>query len=263
MRLLNLGMRNPLKTSNDNWGELMKLNISKFNVLVLCMLLGILISLQFKSLKGEYQYVPLKTIYDYKLSIEREKKEIENLQQVLHNRTERVEEYEGVTKEGGIFKETMLEELKNYKLISGFMDVAGPGIVLIVDDGKRELEEGEHPNEILVHDIDILNLVNDLKNAGAEAISINGQRLLSNSEISCAGHTIRINDQVFAQPFIIKAIGEPKTLEASLIAPGTYGFFLKDIIGLYVEVNTGMNIDIPKYSEEINFRHLKLREEGE
>lgn len=232
------------------------------NTLVFFILLGMLISLQIKSVTKDYLYVPLDVIYDYKLDIESEKKEIANLKKIINERNNRITSYEKIKSEGGILKEAMVEELENQKLIGGFLDVEGPGILIVVDDAERELYEGEEPNNVLVHDIDVLNIINDLKIAGAEAISINGQRLLSTSEINCAGHSIRINNQFFAQPFIIKAIGDAKVLEASLTAPGTYGAFLQEV-GLYLEVNTGINIRIPKYSEEMNFNYLKVSEEGE
>lgn len=240
-----------------------KMNVWKFNILILCILLGFLIALQIKSVTGDYLYVPLKVIYDYKLSIESEKKEMENLQSVIEERRSFIENYEKLKSEGGLFKDALIEELENQKLVSGFKSVEGPGIVLTVNDGTRELIGDENPNNVLVHDIDVLNLINDLKAAGAEALSINGQRIISISEINCAGHTIRINNQVFAQPFIIKAIGDPKTLEASIYAPGQSGHYLKEIIGLLIDVKPVVNVKIPRYQEDINFRYLKVAEEGE
>ncbi|QXM05823.1 DUF881 domain-containing protein [Crassaminicella indica] len=240
----------------------MKRGVWEFNILMLCIIVGLLFALQFKNVKGQYEYVPLKVIHDYKVLIERENKEIKNLKDMIADRENKIEEYEKIQEEGGKFKEALLKELKEEKFRSGFMDMEGPGIILTLDDGTRELEEGEDPNDVLVHDLDILSIINDLKVAGAEAISINGQRLLANSEISCGGHSMRINNQFFAQPFIIKAIGDPKKLEAALTAPVSTGELLK-MYGLYVEVNTSLNIKIPKYSEEINFRYLKVSEEGE
>jgi uncharacterized protein YlxW (UPF0749 family) len=240
----------------------MKWDMWKTNIMAFCILVGFLISLQIKSVSDSYLYVPLKVIYDYRLSIEAEKKEIKNLNEMFNDYNKRITEYEKIKKEGGILKEVMYQELEHQKLISGFVDVEGPGIILTLDDGTRELEEGEDPNNVLVHDMDILRLINDLKVAKAEAISINGQRLLANSEINCAGHTIRINDQLFAQPFIIKAIGDPKMLVAALTALGSYGELLKEY-GVYMEVNKSLRILVPKYSEEINLKYLKAHEEGE
>ena len=57
----------------------------------------------------------------------------------------------------------------------------------------------------------MLRIVNELRAAGAEAISINDQRLIGTSEIRCSGPTITVNGKIFAPPFIIKAIGDTKT----------------------------------------------------
>lgn len=241
----------------------MKLTVWKFNILVLCILLGFLISLQIKSVNGEYLYVPLETINGYKTAIKSEEKEIENLREVIKERKQRINEYFNIVEEGGKIKETMLKELEEQQLISGFTNVEGQGIILVVNDATRDLYEGENPNDVLVHDLDILNLINDLKAAGAEAISVNGQRLLPTSEINCNGHNIRVNGRVYAQPFIIKAIGDSKTLEAALVAPDTYGNYLKEYVGLYVEVDTGMNIQISGFSEGIDIEYVKPNEEGD
>ncbi|MDF2545489.1 DUF881 domain-containing protein [Anaerosolibacter sp.] len=234
----------------------------KFNILLFAILIGFAISLQVKNVKGEYQYVPLKVIHDYKVSIESEEKELENLHRIVLDKKKQIQEYERIKEEGGDIEDAMLRELNEQKLIAGFVDVEGPGVILVLNDGTRELYEGEDPNAVLVHDIDVLTLVNDLKEAGAEALSINGQRVLSTSEMTCAGYTIRINNQVFAQPFIIKAIGDPKTLEAALKAPDSYAQILKEFYGLYLEVNTVLNMKIDKFSEDINHIYLTEVKEG-
>ena len=238
----------------------MKMNILKFITLILCTLLGFIIALQIKSVKGEYLYVPLPVIHNYKLALQAEKKEIEQLQNTIKDINERIQEYKEIKSKGGQLKDSMLEELQEIKLYGGFLDVEGPGVVVILNDGTRELYEGENPNNVLIHDGDVFNILNDLKKAGAEAISINGQRIVSFSEISCAGYTIRINGQVFGQPFIIRAIGDPKTLEAAMVAPGTYGAMLVDV-GLYVEVNTVLNLQIAKYNEDLRMDHLQVIKE--
>jgi uncharacterized protein YlxW (UPF0749 family) len=240
----------------------MKFSRWKFNVLLFAILIGFSVSLQVKNVKGEYQYVPLRVIHDYKIAIESEQKEIENLYKTLQDKKNQVIEYERIKETGGDIEDAMLQELNEQKLIAGFVDVEGPGVILVLNDGTRELFEGEDPNAVLVHDMDVLTLLNDLKEAGAEAISINGQRVLATSEMTCAGYTIRINNQVFAQPFIIKAIGDPKTLEASLKAPGSHAQILKDFYGLYIEVNTVLNMKIDKFSEDINQHYLTEVKEG-
>ena len=58
--------------------------------------------------------------------------------------------------------------------------------------------------------------VNELNSAGAEAVSINGQRITSRSSIKCAGSIINVNGVRIAAPFTIKAIGDPEVLESAL-----------------------------------------------
>ena len=75
----------------------------------------------------------------------------------------------------------------------------------------------DDPNRYIIHYENLLYLVNDLRNAGAEGISINGQRIVVSSEIRCVGNVILVNTTRLAPPFEISAIGDPKALELSLI----------------------------------------------
>jgi len=236
------------------------MNVQKFTIFVLCTLLGLIISLQVKSVKGDYLYVPLSDISDLRRSIKAEELEITQLKEEIENIKDKVQQYQEIRTSGGKIRESMIGELGELMLVSGSVDVDGPGIVVVLNDGTRELYEGENPNNVIIHDGDVLNILNDLKVAGAEAISINGQRVMSFSEISCAGYTIRINGLVFGQPFIFRAIGDAKTLEAAIIAPGTYGDFLKEI-GLFIEVSTASNLSIKKYSEDFNIKNLQVVDE--
>jgi len=231
----------------------------RFAIFLLTFTLGIALTLQFKNPNNNYKYVPINVIYNYNKSLEKEKAEINNLKTLKYNLINKIKDYESASEKDENMIQLILEQIKEYKMLSGITDLEGPGIIVIMDDATRDLYEGEDPNNLLVHNIDVLNIVNDLKVAGAEAISINGQRLLSNSEIDCSGYTIKINNEEYGMPIIIKAIGEPKQLEAAIKAPGTYGNLLKEI-GLFIEVNTSISIKIPGYKEGISFSYLKTKE---
>jgi uncharacterized protein YlxW (UPF0749 family) len=119
------------------------------------------------------------------------------------------------------------------------------------------LEAWENPNDILVHDADLLLIINELKTAGAEVISINGQRIVDESSISCSGYTVRINGQFHARPFIIRAIGDGSRMSAALIGPGGYGTLLKDW-GLVFKVTLSDQINIPAYTENRFYKYMRL-----
>lgn len=102
---------------------------------------------------------------------------------------------------------------------SGFGPVHGPGIRVTVDDA---------PGGEAVTDRDLRPLVNGLWNAGAEAISINGQRLTSRSSIRNSGAAIQVNSRPLSPPYVVQAIGNPLTLQADLMETSS-GLLFRDI----------------------------------
>ena len=141
--------------------------------------------------------------------------------------------------------------------ISGNTDIKGRGIVVEIRDSDREIKDGENPNNIIVHDQDVLHIINDLKLAGAEALSVNGQRLLFMSEIRCSGPTITINGKTFGQPFVIAATGPLDEMKQAITAPDSYAYLLKSVYGIGIDFFTEESLTIPKYSKTINFKYLK------
>ena len=106
----------------------------------------------------------------------------------------------------------------------------------------------------IVHDNDLRNIVNELKNAGAEAISINGQRIVSTTAITCIGNVIKINDEKVTSPFVIKAIGFPERFETLSRSGG-----ILDNLDDYLEISTRKldNVKIPKYTGVIASKYMK------
>jgi uncharacterized protein YlxW (UPF0749 family) len=147
------------------------------------------------------------------------KEELKQIQLLIGAQEAKLSKYESAIASEGSIQEILIQDIELMKIHSGYYDLEGPGVMVLLSDSDRELYEGEDPNNVIVHDADVLKIMNDLKTAGAEALSINGQRVLSTSEIQCAGATITINQFTYAQPFVIKAIGNPDLLNAAIRAP--------------------------------------------
>lgn len=151
-----------------------------------------------------------------------------------------------------------LEEAKNQinegNKIIGLSEVKGAGVIINVTDSDIDPTTVLNSSDLLVHDIDILKIVNELKNAGAETISINGQRIVSTTSIICGGNIININGERIGSPFEIKAIGLPETL-ANLSRPGGYLSNLEER-KIKVSLKKSNDIVIPKYSGVLNFKYL-------
>ena len=145
------------------------------------------------------------------------------------------------------------DEIKKGNKMLGLTEVIGPGVIVTLNDSKKDVNSVLNPSSLIVHDADVLSVINELKNAGAEAISINEQRLVPTSSISCGGNIIDINGEKVGAPFVIKAIGLPEQL-AALSRPGGYLENLKDD-GIGVELKKSNNITIPKYTGVITYKY--------
>ncbi len=137
----------------------------------------------------------------------------------------------------------------------GLSEVKGSGVIITVADSDIDSNLVLDASNLLVHDKDILNIVNELKNAGAEAISVNNQRLVLTTSIVCGGNVININGERIGSPFTIKAIGLPETL-ANLKRPGGYLNNLEER-KVKVKLEKSDNITIPKFNGIFNFKYIK------
>jgi len=121
------------------------------------------------------------------------------------------------------------QKLNQARINAGLTDMKGRGVVITLDDSKQEVELGEDINNYVIHEQYLRQIVNALWNGGAEAISINNQRLTTHTEIFCAGSYIQINGTRQMPPYRIKAIGNPANLQSAL------DFYFWNQLGYYQE----------------------------
>ncbi|HMM22485.1 MAG TPA: DUF881 domain-containing protein [Selenomonadales bacterium] len=148
----------------------------------------------------------------------------------------------------------------NIKAGAGLTPLDGPGIIITMDESKVPSTLGKNPNLFLIKDEDILKTLNELRAAGAEAISINDQRLIASSEVRTAGNTLSINNKSTASPYEIRAIGEPATLEKALKLQGGVIETLQ-AWGIQISVKRETSVRIPAYKGVFKFEHAKPQEE--
>jgi uncharacterized protein YlxW (UPF0749 family) len=148
------------------------------------------------------------------------------------------------------------ESLAKANITAGFTPVVGPGIVIVLDDNPNQLTENDNPNDFLIHDYNLLYVVNQLKDLGAEAISINEVRVIGSSEIRCAGPTILVNSTRVTSPFEIKAIGDPDVLDRSIRAKDGE---LQSLAtrGMRISVQKANKISIPGFNGILQYRYAK------
>ena len=147
------------------------------------------------------------------------------------------------------------EAIKQGNKVVGMAEVTGPGVIVTLSDSKKDVSTALNVSDLLVHDADVLSVINELKNAGAEAISINEQRLVPTSSIVCGGNIIEINGEKVGAPFEIKAIGLPEQL-AALSRPGGYLEILKKAT-VGVDLKKSNRVSIPKYTGVITYKYAQ------
>lgn len=159
--------------------------------------------------------------------------------------------------ETSIYKE---EEIKLDNTLLGLTDVKGDGLIITLKDNnsisQSKLDPLDSIEYYLVHAGDLVTVVNDLRNAGAEAISINGQRITNSSAIFCAGNVVKVNGEKISSPIEIKAIGSPELLYGSMTIPGGYLQIMEET-GVIVDVKKASNITINKFEGVIDAQYMK------
>jgi uncharacterized protein YlxW (UPF0749 family) len=103
---------------------------------------------------------------------------------------------------------------------AGMTSVRGPGVRTVLADSALSVAPTGDPNDLVIHEQDLQAVINALWAGGAEAMSVNGQRVLSTTAIRCVGNTLLLHGQVYSPPYVIEAIGDRADLRASLDKDG-------------------------------------------
>lgn len=175
----------------------------KILVAAVFMVLGFMLSVQYRTTEMQ------KTI-----RLERVEDLSERLKVMESENKKLLDELEELRRHGS--EPAVKSELERLHIMAGATDVTGPGIEVVLDDSNIAKKTRENPNLYIIHDEDLMRVLNELRAAGAEAISINDQRIVAMSEIRCAGPTVSVNNVRSAPPYVIKAIGQPETLMSAL-----------------------------------------------
>ncbi len=223
---------------------------AQISIALVCLVLGIMLAIQFKTTESiESSIMPERvTELTNKLTLVNEERDALAEEVIsLRNKLQNVRQNDQALAD-------LQEELQKANMAAGLAEIKGSGIVLTLNDSASGLQAGENPNVGLIHDLDLLILVNELKASGAEAISVNGKRIVAMSEVRCAGTTILINLDKIAPPIIIKAIGNPDMLDSGIQMRGGYLEQLKHL-GVQAHVQESEDIIIPAYSGTMKFNY--------
>lgn len=213
---------------------------SQISLTVVAILLGLLLVMQLrtqgriaKSVAAQSatdQATMISSLYDSNLNL---RGEVEKLRSELSN-------YDGSPDQRDIV--AMIRELNNLRIINGLRETTGPGVQLTaIANLKAE---------------DLQDLVNELRNAGAEAIALNGKRVVVKTAIYADGPALYVDGDQIGPPYVLLAIGQPDTLEKALLRKGGLVTYLQNTYpDATISVMKRANIALPAYQKSYEWQN--------
>jgi uncharacterized protein YlxW (UPF0749 family) len=184
--------------------------------------------------------------------------EYEKLQTEIAKLREENARLQQVAAEGSNASTEINDSLKETKLFAGLTDVQGPGITVTLKDSRKPGEEVGFFEAGIVHDLDVLKVVNELWNSGAEAVSVNGKRVGPSTDFRCVGTTIMVDQQQIASPVKIEAIGDQNTLFGAINLPGGALEEMRDVDPNMVKVELAEKLFMTGWAGSTTFKFAKV-----
>ena len=223
-------------------------------VFFISMMLVSLIFIQFRTVE-ESNAIGIESMREDELRQEilNWKTKYNEIDEKIKSNNEKIDEYTKTIQNNQQSSELLDNELKEYNMLVGKTDVSGDGIIMKLSDNP----------ELSYTSSNLVYLINELKYAGAEAISINGQRIVNTTDIVGinSNQYILVNGERIVSPYEIKAIGNREDFEKIINFPneGFYPYYKSK--GYTIDMNYQSNIKINGYDKEITVKYLNDKKE--
>ena len=195
------------------------------------------------------------------VGLEREQK---TLRDQLADAERQVQQYQQASAGSQSALAELNRQLAAARLAAGLTSVTGPGVVVEIADSKRPVPAGDNPANYIVLVDDLHDIVDALWASGAEAIAVNGERLVSTSSIYGVGASILVNTAFLSPPFRIEAIGSAGLLERFMGNPAYLGRVAHriDAFGLEFATQETGSLTLPGFVGSTRFRWAVPTENG-
>lgn len=196
---------------------------------------------------------------------EQAQREQERLRSEIEAAEDRVRGFQEADVGSQAVRDALNQGLAAARLKTGLVGVHGPGMVLEISDSQREVPIGESPTNYIVLVDDLRDIVTALWASDAEAISINGERLVASSSIYGVGASILVNTAFLSPPFRIEAIGPPGLHDRFLANPTYLARVARriDAYGLQFASEPRDDIELPEFIGNTRLRWGAPVVEGE
>lgn len=208
---------------------------------LVCLLLGVIIAMQYRSV----MVINSLSVYEQQRSSDlitdllREKRNNEQLQQRINELQKDLETYRTSSNNELETIRELNEYINKLQILAGLKTVKGAGVIVTMDS----------IGNALIDDINILNVLNELRATDVQALAVNDERIIATSEVRKAGSYMTVNGRKLLPPYVIKAIADPDKLESSLkMLAGvveTLGYY-----NIKIDIKKEENIIIPAVRDD-------------
>ncbi|MCB2288910.1 DUF881 domain-containing protein [Clostridium sp. CS001] len=229
---------------------------SQISIGIVCILLGFMITYQFKMISKQSLVTDTdKNSPEILMENEQLKKSKEELKKKIDELNAKTKEYENVARGRDEQSELLYKELEETRILTGGTEVEGKGLIIYITPKSNIF--GSSAESQRINDSDLVHIVNELNAADAEAISINDIRLTSRSGIRNAGNAIIINDEKvsYNKRITIKVIGRQDILEGAMSFSGAIPQNL--MLNCDISTEKSDKIKIEKYNKTYKFEYAK------
>lgn len=220
-----------------------------FVIFIISIMLTALISIQFRTVE-ESNSIGIESMQEEELraQVSEWKTKYEEINEKLKSNNEKINEYTNIIQGNKQASELLDEELNEYNMLVGKTNVVGNGVVITLKDTFLTTYTSSNLSYI----------INELKCAGAEAISINGQRIINMTDIvMIQARYILVNGQRISAPYEIKVIGNQNKLKEALTFPndGLIDYYKNNDYD--IEMSLQNDIHIPAYNKQIELKYIE------
>ena len=190
-----------------------------------------------------------------------ENREYEQLEDRVRDLTADVDRLTGQVGDSGV--KQLQAEIEAMKQPAGLTPVTGPGLTVTLSDAPADvINSSTQPIELLVvHQQDIQAVLNAMWKGGAEAVTLQGRRVVSTTGVKCEGNAVLIQGQAYPQPYTISAIGNPAALEAAVLQDDYLEAYRRDAslpdVSVGFDLEAAGEIEMPAYDGLTNLTYAE------
>src|SRR5436305_1340381 len=179
--------------------------------------------------------------------IEQQRRTTANLQREVQDLRRQVDDLRTSANSQRQSTDTIEQQLAATGQVAGLVELRGPGVKVTLDDSTLDKPPSGNVNDLVIHSQDVQAAVNALWGSGAEAVAINGQRVVTTSAVLCVGNTLLLNGSVYSPPYEITALGasEDRFEQDQLVKRLHHD---ADAFGLRFSITAGDNMKVPAFS---------------